>query len=215
MDSKALRLGMACVALLGLVACGGNNPPVILIDGGGGGTDSGSPGPVDGGPRPDTGTPDTCPAASYPAPTAGAVCAAATATCIEGATTQAEYDACLAADPMQMACEGCLGQEVISTCSESGVCDEEFGEVVCCLQEECPAGSPATCQQGALGAGGACAGDFDTFATCANAAAGGGQCGNTDFCFMGAATGFFADYGRAQRPFFPGLIRATSIAPQN
>lgn len=212
MDSKALRLGMACVALLGLVACGGDTRPMIMIDASSG-TDSGTP-RVDGGPRIDSGAPDTCPAASYPAPTTGAVCAAATATCIEAATTQAAYDACIDADPMAMACEQCLGTEVISTCSDDGICDEEFGEVICCLQDACPSGSPATCQNMALGAGGACAGDFDTFANCANTAANAGQCGNTDFCFAAAAT-FFPSYGRAQRPFFPGLIRASSIAPQN
>ncbi|WP_236605827.1 hypothetical protein [Sandaracinus amylolyticus] len=201
----ALRLAIVCVALVGLVACGDDDSPVITFPDGGG-TDSGTGGGTDAG-RTDSGTPDTCPPGTGRAPT-GNVCAAATATCIEAATTQEAYEACIDGDPMADNCGACISSELIATCSATGVCDNEFGEIGCCLNDECAsAADQNACVEAALGTGGACEGQWNAFVTCANTAANGGRCGNTDLCFMAAAT-FAPSFDARSFPFFPELLTA-------
>ncbi|WP_157069152.1 hypothetical protein [Sandaracinus amylolyticus] len=201
----ALRLAIVCVALVGLVACGDDDSPMITFPDGGG-TDAGGGGGSDAG-RTDSGTPDTCPPGTGRAPT-GNVCAAATATCIENAMTQAAYEACIDGDPAGDDCAGCISSELIATCSATGICDNEFGEIGCCLQEECAsAADQNACITAALDAGGACEGRWNMFVSCANTAASAGRCGTTDLCFM-AAAGFAPSFDARSFPYFPGLLES-------
>ena len=210
MDRIQLRLALACAALLGLAACGDDDMPMIMFpdsgmaDAGGGTPDAGG--------GTDAGQPDTCPPGSARAP-AGDQCAAATATCIEAATTQAAYDACLDGDPMPMECAGCISGELIATCSATGICDNEFGEIGCCLQEECAsAADQNACLQTALGEGGACEPQWNMFVNCATTAANAGRCGNTDLCFMDAAA-FAPDFDGRSLPFLPGMLTRAALVP--
>lgn len=78
-----------------------------------------------------------CPPAMVPAP-AGAACARATATCLQGATTQQAQQACVAMDPNPGACQNCIIQEVTACASSpSGGCGQAFGDVVCCGEANC------------------------------------------------------------------------------
>jgi len=158
---------------------------IVLMDAGPGmtGTDAG-PGMT----GTDAGPGGGCPPAEAPAPTMSMVCAASTLTCLMGATDAASQQACIDADPMPDACNGCINQELIASCSSAsgGGCNNEWGEVECCLQAECPSGD-AACINSAIGtmaAPGPCAGAFNSFASCANSAAMAGACGISNFCFQ-------------------------------
>lgn len=146
-------------------------------------TDGGGIVLMDSGPDEDAGTDsgpgDTCPPAMEDPP-AGNACAQTTLDCIMAATSQAMLQACIDADPNPQACVGCLNQEVISCGSRNG-CDEEWGEVICCLTEACPS-ADAACINSALGTGGACGTDLNTFLSCVNGLPT-GTCGITPLCF--------------------------------
>ena len=150
---KRIGTWMACGALtLAFSACDNGRTtdpdggPIVLSDGG---SDSGTPVMVDAGT--DSGPADTCPTATVPAPTM-AVCAADTQPCLDGcqtsSTTQAAYEACVmacfAADPSATPppneCETCVNQAVLSCLTMNG-CAEQYGEIVCCAQANCPDGS--------------------------------------------------------------------------
>ena len=181
------RIGilMACGALAFAFGCDDRDPGIMLMDGGPD-VDSGPATTPDSGPAttPDSGSGDTCPPATAPAPSNPMACEAATLTCLMGATTADAQQACLDADADAAGCNQCLNAEVISSCSQTGLCDDEFGEVQCCLMEQCPTGEQ-TCIDGALM--GACGTDFNAFAMCANTAIGSMQCGNSaTTCFMAA-----------------------------
>lgn len=190
------RIGtlMACGALaLAFSACDDGRSgdpdggPIVLRDGG---SDSGITVMVDAGT--DAGEPpDTCPAAMAPAPTAVA-CAAETATCIDdcieaGGTPSAINacaEGCLNADPSATPapneCLICVSQASISCASRNG-CDEQWGEVLCCAQANCPDGS---CLNNPTGP---CAADVQTFLGCGQTGAPAAACQTADdVCFPAA-----------------------------
>ncbi len=111
----------------------------------------------------------TCPARIWTAPTAVS-CTAATLTCVNAATTGAMVTACLDADTTAPAgtCSTCFNDGLISCVTDDNRCTQNLGDVVCCLDNACPAGSPATCQDTALGTGGACATLWNGFFSCVN-----------------------------------------------
>ena len=216
MNRIALRLGLGCALVVGLAACSEPDPIITIRDSGpadtgtGGGTDSGTGGGTD------SGTPDTCPpgTAAAPMPATHMTCSMETRMCLAMATTQAAYDACIAADTANgMACASCLNAEILNTCSATGICDEEFGEVICCLMAEC-AGVPAGAMQQAcinmeLGAGGSCSSQGADFQSCVNTAVMASQCGNTTLCDMPAATTFAPVFTpRPMSSFVPDLAEA-------
>lgn len=175
---KRISLLMALGALTLAFGCdNGNGEPdgggIHLVDSGSG-HDSGST------TTHDSGSTDTCPPLTEDPP-AGNVCAQSTFTCVMGATTQAAFQACVDADPNADACVGCLNQQVISCGSMHG-CDNEWGEVGCCLNTACPTGD-ATCVNSALNTGGACDATLSTFLSCVQGLPS-GTCGITDLCFM-------------------------------
>jgi hypothetical protein len=178
---------LGCLLSVGLLGC--NNDPmiIVMIDGGGGGTDTGGGGTDSGTPGTDSGTPGTdagggCAPMSAPLPPAP-VCARATLTCLMTATTMAMQQACLAADPMPAECNACLQQEIVSRCTTApAMCADEYGNLQCCLAEECPTGD-ATCLNGALG--GACMAQATALQNCANAEQTAMRCGvSATTCFM-------------------------------
>ena len=205
------RIGtlMICAATLALgLGCddgrsGEDGGGIVLMDNGPDTTpDTGTPPPPT-----DSGPGDSCPPMEAPAPSPAPVCAASTLSCLMGAMTAEDQQACIDADPMPMECDACILQDLIFTCSNpmGGGCDDQWGEVQCCLADECgstPAGPEReACLNAAIGdmaTPGPCAGDFSTFAMCANSAAMAGRCGITQACFM-MSGGFNPDF----RPFRP------------
>ncbi|MDQ3034710.1 MAG: hypothetical protein M3Y87_20030 [Myxococcota bacterium] len=216
MNGIALRLGLACAVLLGLAACGEPEPIITIRDSGV--TDSGTTTGTDSGTttRTDSGTPDTCPpgTAAAPMPATHMTCSMETRMCIAMATSQAAYDACIAADATNgMACGSCLNAELLNTCSATGICDEQFGEIICCLMAECgsiPAGpDQQACINMELGAGGSCAAQGGAFQSCVNTAVMAMECGNTTLCDMPAATTFAPVFTpRPMSYFVPSLLEA-------
>ena len=177
-----MRAALVLASLFALTACGGD--PIIMVmdtgprdagsDVGNGGTDTGTP-------MADAGS---CPPVMSPAPT-GAVCVAATLTCLMGATTQTAQEACIAADPAAMACNTCLLQEVASNCTTPAAgCGDEFGLLTCCLQEECPTGDAACINTASMGA---CGTQGNAVNACFNTAQMARACGISMLCFMPAA----------------------------
>lgn len=218
MNRIALQVGLVCVALFGLAACGDPEPIINIPDsstpdsGGGGGVDSGPVVEPDSGPEP-----DTCPPARGPAPMAAQLetCSAATRACFDAATSQAAYNACITGDATNgMNCALCLSAELINTCSAPDICDEQFGEVQCCLQDECasrPAAEQQACANAAIGPSGACASEWSTFTGCVNTSAmmTPPLCGNTDICNMEEPppAAFAPDFSRRSSRFFVPDLR--------
>jgi hypothetical protein len=145
---------------------------VVMTDAG---TDSGEP-------------PDTCPAATQPAPTAAA-CAAETKSCIDACIaaggTPSAVNACAqgcidddpSSDPAPNECLLCVSQAQISCATMNG-CDEQWGEVVCCAQANCPDGSCLNTPTGP------CAADVQTFAGCAQTGTAASACQTSiNVCF--------------------------------
>jgi len=188
---KRIGILMACGALtVALSACDDNRDDdgdggITLMDSGPGEEAPGPPPTPDAGP-PDSGPEDTCPPATQPAPTAAA-CAAETQTCIDdciaaGGTPDAVNacaEACLDNDPNATAesnpCILCFSQAQIA-CATTNGCDEEWGEVVCCAQANCPDGS---CLNSPTGP---CVTQVQAFFGCANGTAAACQT-STDVCF--------------------------------
>jgi len=214
------RIGtlMVCAAMLALgFGCddgrGGDEDGggIVLMD-------SGTGDPPDTGVTPpppsDSGVDDGCPPVEAPPPMPAMVCAESTFTCLMGATSAAEFQACIDADPNPDACDTCVFQDQIFTCTNSmgGGCAESWGEFQCCLADECgstPAGPEReACLNMALGdmtTPGPCAGDFNTFAMCANTAASAGRCGTTMACFMSSG-GFNPEFGPADTVYLRQLL---------
>ncbi len=189
---KRIGTWMACGALtLAFSACDNDRTtdpdggPIVLSDGG---SDSGTPVMVDAGT--DAGETDTCPAATVPPPTTAA-CAAETQPCIDGcldsATSQAEYDACVAAcfaadpsaTPAPNECAACVSRAQLACLTANG-CDEEYGEILCCAQANCPDGSCINTP------GGPCASQVGALQVCAQTAAACNNAAIDDVCFPAA-----------------------------
>ncbi|MFO0686373.1 MAG: hypothetical protein U0234_30195 [Sandaracinus sp.] len=116
----------------------------------------------------------TCPARIWTAPTAVS-CTTATLTCINNLPATATGDdvqACLDADTTAPAgtCGTCWSDGLISCVTDAGQCTQELGDVVCCLDNACPAGSAANCQDMALSTGGACVTLWNGFFDCVGTA---------------------------------------------
>jgi hypothetical protein len=146
MNRMALRLGIACAALAGLVACGGNDaPPVISFPDSGPAVDSGT----DAGP-PDSGPPAACevdassdfpplPSACLPR------CTNATASAVNACADTACLQAALEADttpsvpfivngmdqPGGLDCDGCFGYQQLSCAFD--VCPAETAALLMCM----------------------------------------------------------------------------------
>jgi len=123
----------------------------------------------------------TCPPAAWPAPTTIG-CTNATLTCITGASTVAQVQACIDADtastPAGASCGTCINDDILSCSTDTGGCEAQLGLVQCCINTACPTGA-AACVNGSIATGGACASRWDTFVTCVN----GTDCGITSACF--------------------------------
>ena len=184
MDRMALRLGLACAALVGAAACSSPDPIIMLPDAApvDSGTDAG--GPVDSGGG-------GCPPETVPAP-AAPVCEMSTLTCLMGAATPMDQQACIMADAMPVPCNDCIFQDVYSTCTMMGGCDDEYGTLTCCLMDACPGGD-AACLNMAGAAGGACATQAMAFGACVDSGQMMMRCGVTTRCF-GAASPFAPDF---------------------
>lgn len=200
------RIGtlMACGALtLAFTACDDGRTtsdpdggPLMLMDGSGGGDeDSGmtTTDPDSGTtPDPDAGMDDGCPAAMAPTPPMPMACAAATFSCLMTATTQPAQQACIDDDPNAMNCSACINADIAYRCTNvpTGGCAEQYGELQCCIAEQCPGGVTQACAAMAVGtaaAPGPCATDANTFIMCLNAAQMAMQCGLTSTCFQSGA----------------------------
>ena len=194
MSRAAMVVVLACgVMALGCDDGGGGDdagPGIVIMDSGpgGGGTDAGPGGGTDSGPG------GGCPPAEAPMPTMPGACSAATLTCLMGAATAEAQQACVDMDPNAMNCDACITQDLFFTCSNNmgGGCSQEWGNIQCCLMENCPTGDQ-TCIQGALGMGGACGAQIQGFFTCANAAQMAMRCGITNGCFAMAGP-FLPDF---------------------
>lgn len=193
MSRGSVVVALACVALMAVGCEDGRDEDdaggIVLMDSGpgsdagpGGGTDAGG---------------DSCPPASASMPSMPMACEAATLTCLMGAADAMAQQACIDADPNAMNCGACITQDLFYTCSNpmGGGCDEEYGEIQCCLMTACPSGD-ATCVNMATGMGGACATQAQAFFTCANSAQMAMRCGITNTCFMSMM--FLPDF--EQRP---------------
>jgi len=77
---------------------------------------------------------------TIPAPTTAA-CAAATNTCLMGAMTQAEFQACIDADPSATAegnpCQTCLSIAQ-TACINANGCQANWTTLACCVNTTCP-----------------------------------------------------------------------------
>ncbi|MBZ0121457.1 MAG: hypothetical protein K8H88_30960, partial [Sandaracinaceae bacterium] len=150
---------------------------VVMIDGGGPQPDGGPTMP-DGGPA--------CPPVNVPAPTT-TPCAAATRTCVDMAATGNDVIACLQGDPMANACLGCVDQ-ALSSCATMNGCNDEYGQIDCCVRAACPTLDSA-CVQAAVATmptAGACASQATAFQGCLTPLLQGGTCPlvPTGACFM-------------------------------
>lgn len=188
------RIGtlMACGALALAFGCDERDPGIMLMDSGPDMEDAGPSTTPDSGPSttPDAG--DGCPPVMAPMPSMPMACEAATLTCLMSATTADAQQACIDGDANPMACNGCLNEDIIYTCTNGGGCEDAFGEVQCCLMEECPTGDE-TCINGALM--GACGTDWNAFVMCINSAQMAMACGITQTCFQ-MSTGLLPDFDR-------------------
>jgi hypothetical protein len=134
------------------------------------GTDGGAPSdagsPQDGGHvEPDAGQPPECPLLTFQAPTKR--CSAATAQCLQVATTAAAEDACFAADTD---CVSCINEEfshcLMGTAAAPGRCAHEFGCLYGCATAVCDDLNDQTCINQALA--GPCASQKATYDTCSD-----------------------------------------------
>jgi hypothetical protein len=169
-------------------------------DDGRGGDDAGGITLMDSGPGGDAGPgttdagPGGCPPATAPMAAMPMACQASTLTCLMGATTVEAQTACVMADPNAANCDACITQDLFFTCSNpmGGGCNQQFGDIQCCLMTACPT-ADAACINAATAMGGACAAQTSAFFTCADAAQTARRCGITQTCFMPAG------------PFFPSF----------
>lgn len=148
MDTKALRLGIACVALLGLAACGNNSRPMIMVTDSGG-TDAGSVGTDSGMGGMDAGGGATCgsiaTATGWPPLPASCTprCSSATLTTAAGCGTdqmcqQNAFDADTTppanvdtgAEPFAVDCAGCINWQGNSCVYDA--CPTEFNAYLMC-----------------------------------------------------------------------------------
>jgi hypothetical protein len=116
---------------------------------------SDAPLPLDGGPSP-------CAPLAWPAPAQSelATCSSALDACLAAGNPP---DTCFAGqDP---ACRECL-KDADWSCATSNGCDDEYGALSCCLEEECAVLSEGCAQ---LALEGRCAGALETFRACADA----------------------------------------------
>lgn len=138
--TQFVLLGLACFAL----ACGddgrgrGGDTGIVVMDSGTSdattgdtstGTDSSTG--SDTGTRPD-GT-SMCPPVMLPPP-AMPVCAASTLMCLQSGM---DAQMCIDADPMAMACDTCLLEDLLSCATTMGGCAQAAGDVECCAQANC------------------------------------------------------------------------------
>lgn len=165
---------------LALGGCGDDDRPgdmITLMDGGPG-ADSGPVG-TDMGPGVDMGP--GCPPASYPAPTE-ATCTMEQIEELQTASMESQeaVNAWFDANPD---CGTCVNDGILA-CSTSNGCDDEFGLVNCCGQDECGAAAdPQACFNAATSAGGACEGQVNTFISCVQGLPA-GSCGIDPTCVM-------------------------------
>ncbi len=130
-----------------------------------------------------------CPPMVFPAPTSQP-CAASTAMCVMGAMTQAQFDACIMADPMAMACDQCIFQDVVNSCTAMAGCDDEYGNLLCCFDANCPMPTEA-CLMGPCGT------QTSAVDMCLAAGQMSRSCGISARCFQ-TASGFAPDFARPQ-----------------
>lgn len=91
---------------------------------------------------------------------AGPFCTAATRTCATGCSDGPCVTACLRADP-SVDCNRCSQQNLVACATQNG-CQSEWDLSICCIDLNCPAGSPTTC------ADSFCPTELTAFTTCAN-----------------------------------------------
>ncbi len=117
----------------------------------------------------------TCPPMTIDPPPGGA-CAAGTFTCLTGCGADGMcQNACLMADPDPNGCLQCLVGETLACATTMG-CDDEWGSLFCCVQDNCPTVTEACITM-------SCGSSSDDVDNCVAAT----PCGNTMLCFGGGA----------------------------
>ncbi len=125
---------------------------------GDGGVDPIDP-PADSGMPPADASMPMCPPATFMRPTEPG-CTTSQLYEIQRIETQSDYDA-FVADPANADCNNCLSLAALA-CATSLGCDDEAGDLLCCLDDEC--GDDDVCRDAAFT--GACRGDADTLSYC-------------------------------------------------
>jgi hypothetical protein len=134
------------------------------------GFDAGPPPRMDAGPLP-----PMCPPVTEPLP-AGRACSSTTYSCAMMAASGAEIQTCLDADVNAAACNACVNAQIISCATTTGGCDGEWGNFVCCFDENC-SGLTGAALETCLDT--MCSSQSMAFSTCIGTSG----CGITTHCF--------------------------------
>ncbi len=124
-------------------------------------SDGGTTPPSDGGTTTPSDGAASCPPATVSRPTTPA-CTTEQLYAVMRIETQSDYDA-FAADPANDECNTCMSQSALA-CATSLGCDDEAGELLCCLDDAC--GDDGACQAAAFT--GACRSEADALSSCAD-----------------------------------------------
>jgi len=107
---------------------------------------------------------------------AGAYCSTSTASCARACADGPCITACLNADPTTD-CARCSNQNLLACANENG-CQSQWNTFNCCVDDNCPTGSPSTCVDTF------CMSEGNAYTACANSVLPGATCmNNVDSCF--------------------------------
>lgn len=177
---------VVCLLALG---CGDDDRPadsgtIVLMDtgardAGGGGVDAGGGGMDAGG--------GGCAPVTLPAPMPTTPpCTMAQIDDLTSRATAEEQQAWFE-DPANAECGSCINSDVLSCATMNG-CDDEAGQVSCCLETACGASATEAefemCARMAQSAGGACGDESNTFIMCVNGTLSSRTCGISPVCVM-------------------------------